>query len=140
MRVVLDTNVIISGLIRPENSPGLILDHWQQRSFIAALSQDSHRELNSVMTRPEVERYFRRSPEWIDRFTRDLREFAVYVTPAPVNVVPTDPPDNLIVGTAIAAECNYLVSGNRHILELGSYQGVQMITPHQFLLVLHNAM
>ena len=53
-----------------------------------------------------------------------------------IRVVPDDPDDDMVVATALAAEAEYLVTGDRHLLSLGSYQGVSMLKPARFLEVL----
>lgn len=51
-----------------------------------------------------------------------------------LRVVPDDPEDDVVVATAVAARADYLVTGDRrHLLPLGSYQGIRVVTPRQFL-------
>jgi uncharacterized protein len=50
-----------------------------------------------------------------------------------MRVVPLDPKDDVIVATAIRAQAEYLVTGDRHLLSLGSYRGIQIVTPRRFL-------
>lgn len=136
MRVVLDTNVYISAGIAPFGPTAEILEHLRQRHFALFLSDAIMQELNGVFRRERIIRALRRSPEWVDELLADLRQMGTFVEPATVKAVPSDPTDDLIIGTAITANCDYLVSGNRHVYELGSCQGVQCVTPRQFLLIL----
>ena len=136
MRVVLDTHVFVSGLITPTSPPGRILDHWQASPWELLLSEATMAELSAVLGRPEVAKYFRRSPEWIGEFLARTRERAVFVEPAVVRVILADPPDDLILGTTVAGAADYLVSGNAHLLDLGRFRGIPIVTPRQFLDVL----
>jgi putative PIN family toxin of toxin-antitoxin system len=133
MRVVLDTNVCVSGIITPTGPPGRILDLWRQGRFTLCFSAATLAEIDDVLGREEVARYFRRPPAWIAEFTVDLRQHALVVEPAPVNTIDEDPPDNLVLGTAVAAFADSLVSGDRHLLALGSYRGIPIVPRRRFL-------
>jgi putative PIN family toxin of toxin-antitoxin system len=133
MRVVLDTNVCISGVITPLGPPGQTLDRWQRGRFTLCLSPATLGEIDDVLGRQEVARYFRRPPAWIAGFTASLRQHVLFVEPAPVDVVRDDPPDNLVLGTAVAAFADYVVSGDRHLLALGTYRGIPIVPPRRFL-------
>jgi predicted nucleic acid-binding protein len=56
-----------------------------------------------------------------------------------VRGVATHPEDDLILATAISARADYLVTGDRQLQALGSYQGVQIVSPRQFLTILQAA-
>ena len=64
---------------------------------------------------------------------------AELVTDLPtLRAVPDDPKDDMVVATAVAAKADYLVTGDRrHLLPIGSYEGIQIVTPRQFLDLLH---
>jgi predicted nucleic acid-binding protein len=50
------------------------------------------------------------------------------------NPVPDDPKDDMVAATAVAAGADYLVTGDRrHLLSLGDYKGIRIVTPRQFL-------
>jgi uncharacterized protein len=133
MRVVLDTNVYLSALITPEGPSGSILHAWRdQRRFVPILSATLD-ELEEVLARPKFAPLLRRSPQWIAGFRQELRNAAAFVEPAPVDAIPRDPPDNLILGAAVAGAADYLVSGNAHLLDLGRFRGIPIVTPRQFL-------
>ena len=136
MRVVLDTNVYLSALMSPAGPPARIVELWLEGRFEVIVSDPIEAEILDGLGRERIRRYLRRSPDWIDRFLRALRQATLRVEPVIVDVIPQDPPDNLIIGTAIAAGADYLVSGNKHVLDLGSYDRVQIVTPRHFLDVL----
>ena len=51
-----------------------------------------------------------------------------------LQAVPADPKDDMVVATAVAAKAEYLVTGDRkHLLSLGTYEGIQIVTPREFL-------
>lgn len=136
MRVVLDTNVYLSALISPAGPPAQIVELWLSGRFEAVSSDAIEAKVLEGLRRERIRRYIRRSPEWIRRFLHALRQATLRVESAIVDVIPQDPPDNLVIGTAIAAAIDYLVSGNSHLLDLGNYEGIQIVTPRRFLDIL----
>lgn len=136
MRVVLDTNVYLSALISPAGPLAQIVELGLAGRFEAVSSDAVEAEVLEGLGRERIRRYIRRPPEWIRRFLHALRQATLRVEPAIVDVIPQDPPDNLVIGTAIAAAVDYLVSGNSHLLDLGNYEGIQIVTPRRFLDIL----
>jgi len=136
MKVVLDTNVYVSAFIKPSSPPGRILDALVAARFDVVLSDAILNEVTGVLDRPQVARYLRRPPLWTAEFLVALRRAARLVEPTIVRAVAADPADDLILGTAIAGAADYLVSGNNHLLDLGSFQGIPIVTPRQFLDIL----
>jgi putative PIN family toxin of toxin-antitoxin system len=136
LKAVLDTNIFVSALIGRAGPSAQILDHWVEGRFDLYISDTILSEIEEARRRPAIVRRFRRSEEWIIQFLATLREAAPVVEPVPVEAIPEDPPDNLILGTAIAARADYLVSGNDHLLALGRFEGVPIVTPRRFLEIL----
>ncbi len=70
----------------------------------------------------------------IEEFLSALRDLGRIVAVHQVeNLVPNDPPDNLVLACAVEGNADYLVSGNLHLLNLKEHRGVKMVTPAQFL-------
>ncbi len=53
-----------------------------------------------------------------------------------LDAVPDDPKDNHILAAAVETSCEYLVSGDRHLLDLHEFQGIKIVTPREFLALL----
>ena len=87
--------------------------------------------------RPRIRRKYRVEPGDIERLRRFLRSELVSVTiTAQVSGIATHPEDDLVLATALSARAGYLVTYDRQLLKLGSYRGVQIVTPYQFLQIL----
>jgi len=136
MRAVLDSNIHVSALINPAGPPGQILDHWLEGRFDLILSAPIIGEIRRALQRPKAARHLRRDPEWIDRFLARLALVAIMVEPVAVHGVSRDEDDDPILGTALAASANYVVTGDNDLLSLGSFRSILIITPRQFLNVL----
>jgi len=73
----------------------------------------------------------------VDEFVVVARERAEVVTPAhQIEAIPDDPSDNRLLEAAIAGGADYVVSGDRHLLDLKTYEGVQIVTPARFVAIL----
>jgi putative PIN family toxin of toxin-antitoxin system len=136
LRAVLDANVYIAAFITPGGTPGRILELAQAGQFALVLSQVIVTQLEDVLARSRVRRYLRRSPEWIAELLAELRVQGLWAEPEPVQAVVRDPDDDPILGTALAAQADYLVSGDEDLTSLRSFQGVQIVTPRRFLDIL----
>lgn len=123
MRVVLDTNVLISGLMLPYSVPGKIVALWQAGSFDLVLSEPMLAELERVLSYPKIAKRLHWDDARIARFLALLRFQAEIAdiggTPAEV---PGDPNDAPILATLIAGKADCLVSGDEDLLSLaGNY-------------------
>lgn len=138
-RAVVDTNVLVSGLVRrhPQAPPALVVEAWHAGLFELAVSAQIIAEVERTLDDP----YFRRriSPEqasrFIDLLSLEARQTDITVT---VEGVASHPEDDGILSTAVSAGATYLVTGDRDLLGLGAYKGVTIVDARQFLAVLAN--
>jgi putative PIN family toxin of toxin-antitoxin system len=132
LRITADTNVIISALNFSGNS-ARILDMVEAGEIRLAISNDILNEVERVLQRPK----FGWTQEQVDGAIRGLSAFAEHVEPKQcINVVKEDPTDDRILACAAASGSEYLVSGDRHLLKIGQYQGVKIVTPADFIEVI----
>ena len=125
MRVVLDTNQHISAIIRPDGHPAQILQLWRIGLIEIAISPLMLEEFEVVAHRPRIQQKYNLSDADIDEYIEVLSAFAV-VVPGEITVdaVPDDPDDNIVIACAIEAEADVIISGDQHLLSLGSYQRI----------------
>ncbi len=137
MRVVLDANIFVSALISREGAPARVLERWQEQSFDVVVSPAILQELDRVLHYPRLQERHHLPEEDIQRFSRLLKRQAIEVHPAKkISVIDCDPTDNRHLECALAGEAQYVISGDQHLLELGEYQGLQILTPVGFLTLL----
>ena len=137
MLVVLDTNVIISALLSPDGAPARVLEEWEAGAFDAAVSEPLLEELERALGYDRIKPYLERSGVEVENLIRGLRETAVVVDPEPtLQVVEEDPEDDRVLECALRSGAAYIVSGDHHLLDLGEYQGVQILPPAGFLFLL----
>ncbi|QHI96877.1 putative toxin-antitoxin system toxin component, PIN family [Xylophilus rhododendri] len=130
MRLVLDTNLLVSSVISA-GLPRQLLQAARAGEFEMCTSEVLLAELQRVLSRPKfASRLAGRTPENI---VADLRQLALIVTPTLVpRVVPTDPDDDHVVAAAVAGAADLIASGDRRdLLPLGSHGGIPILTARE---------
>ena len=131
MKVVFDTNILVSALVFPGGRADAalrrILEEQDQLIISKAILAELLRVLGSK---------FSRDSEELAHVAVFLSELALTVKPRRRLQVVKDEPDNRILECAVAGDADYIVSGDSHLLSLRDYQGIQILTPAAFLLLL----
>jgi len=134
MRIVLDANVLVSAFISAKGAPALILERWREAEFDVLISPEILSELDHVLHYPKLRQHYHLPEESIEGFLRLLAKQAIHVAPTEqLAVVERDPTDNRYLECALAGKATIIVSGDRHLLELGRYREIQILTPAGFL-------
>ena len=132
LRVVIDTNVVFSGLIKPDSVPGQVLSAWRGGSFRLVLSEFLIEEIDAVLARTKLQALVAWPPARIDRFVLELRAFCDVVEPAELDFkYPRDPDDVPVLATLIASGADILVTGDRDLLALRDKYPIE--TPAEFV-------
>jgi len=119
MKVVLDTNIFLSGLMLANSLPGKILSEWHSSSFALVFSEPMLLELARVLAYPEIRKRIDWTDEDIQRFISLLRFRAEVVDiEATHAVVPRDADDAPVLAALIASEADILVSCDEDLLDL----------------------
>lgn len=126
LRIVIDTNLLISALIRKNTVPYQLYKAWRDGLFELITSPAQLEELGRVMNYPKLRKYF--SVNEANDMLTGIATYANLVIRMPVVTYSPDPDDNLIIATAIAGGANYIVSGDKiDMLELGKVENIQII-------------
>lgn len=132
MRVVIDTNVVLSGLMKPRSVPGQVLRAWRDGSIRLVLSEFLIEEIAVTLARPKIQALVPWPAAQIDRFVLELRAFCDVVEPAELNFkYPRDPDDIPVLATLIASGADLLVTGDRDLLLLREEYPIE--TPAEFV-------
>jgi putative PIN family toxin of toxin-antitoxin system len=108
IRVVIDTNILVSALLQPLGPPAAVWMSALNGSIQLCVSGSVFAEYEEVIARPR----FKRDPEIIADTLQAIRENALWVKPARTLEVCVDPDDNVFLECAEAASAQYLVTGN----------------------------
>jgi uncharacterized protein len=131
MNIVIDTNVFVSSFLSLKDAPKRVIDLWKTGRIILCLSRDIIAEYVEVLARfglagqPELR-------ELLDLFARRIN--VVFVpSPQVLPVIPDDSVDEKFIACAVAAKAEYVVFGDKHLLKLGEYGSIGVVTPSQFM-------
>jgi putative PIN family toxin of toxin-antitoxin system len=131
----LDANVLVSGIAgykKAESAPGEILRRLIKGDFSLVTS-------NAILTevhRTLVKTFFRRSLSDEDRsdlIAAAIRGADILTVLVPVSGVASHPEDDLVLATAVSGAAEYLVTGDRQLLAVGTFHDVRLVTARQFL-------
>jgi putative PIN family toxin of toxin-antitoxin system len=129
IRVVLDTNILISALLSPLGPPAQVfLTTLVNPDTRLCVSGDIYAEYEEVIHRPR----FRRSDSEIEATLRAIREKGFWVRPTEKVRACSDPDDDIFLECAQAAAAHYLVTGNTKDFPT-AWAGTQIVTARQFL-------
>lgn len=135
MKVVLDTNVVVSGVIKAEGPPGQILQRLLgEKKFTVLTSLEILAELREVLGREKIRKHHGWTDEQIDAFVASLYDASVVTAGMlTVTVVERDPRDDKFLACAREGLADYVVSGDDHLLAIKAYQGIEIVPPAAFL-------
>jgi putative PIN family toxin of toxin-antitoxin system len=135
VKAVVDTNVIVSAVISLNSPPDRVLRAWQNGAFDLVLSDVLLDELADVLHRGPIRRRIGWPDEAIQRFLHSFEQVIIHAPRMSVRVV-RDASDDRVVEAGLAANADYIVTGDRDLLDLGSYEGIEIVTPARFLAIL----
>ena len=128
VRVVVDTNILISSIFWSGN-PYSIIQKGIEQEILIFTSEDILQELKNVL-----ERDFEVSSTEIEDIISGFTLFLHRVEPTEkIDFVKDDPKDDIILECAVESKSHYIVSGDKHLLKLGEFRGVKIISARQFL-------
>ncbi len=137
MRVVLDTSVIVSGLLSPHGTPAKVIARWLNGDFTLLYTPAMYEELEDVLNRAWLVERLASVPNRIVDYLEAVAVLGELVM-GYVNVVGQvrDPFDEMFLACARLGQADYIVSVDKDLLSLGDYEGAQIVTPAQLLAAL----
>jgi putative PIN family toxin of toxin-antitoxin system len=127
-RVVLDTNIIVSSALG--GALETIMERWDQGKFTVVVTSDILKEYFQVLNRPQ----FRLKQDTKDKITRYLYQFSEFVVPEEsIRFIEADPKDDKFLEAAISGQADFIVSGDKHLLNLKNFRSIPIITAREFL-------
>jgi len=138
MIVVLDTNVVVSRYLSSTGSPAEIMRRWEMRAFEVVVSPPILAEYDRVLRYSHIRRVHGLDDPAIATVVRRLRTSATVVEPVERLTVVHDESDNRFLECAIEGEADLIVSSDRHLLSVGEYQGIRVLSPAAFVALLNS--
>lgn len=135
MRLVLDTNTVVSGLLW-DNEPSRLIDEGLQGRVELFTSQALLLELGDVLPRRKLAQRVAASGLSVAQLVARYAVLAQSVLPADISRIATDPDDDQVLACALAARADLIVSGDADLLNLKAYQGMPIVTVAEALMQL----
>ena len=127
VKVVLDTNIFVSALVfggKPEKVYRLVL----KRKIITYISLPIITEIIEVLTKK-----FNFNQIKLQQIERKIKKFFIVVNPSKVIDKVRDPDDNRVLEAAVEGNCDFIITGDKDLLDLGKYKNIKILTAEKFL-------
>lgn len=130
-KAVIDTNVIISALLKEKGIPGLILSLVLQKKIELCLSKKVFDEYQGVLARKKFRGL---DPKKVKRLLSQIKKQGLWVVPkVSVNAIKKDPDDNKFLECCLEADADFLITGNiKHFL-FRKFHRTHIVTPREFI-------
>ena len=134
MRVVFDTNVLISALITT-GKPKELFQHAVKGHVQLVISKNLLQEFIQISKDPRIRKYI--SEDDVVAFLKIIdRTAKITKVKSQFNVVTEDPDDDMVVRAAFDGKADYIVSGDKHLLSLREFRGIRIINVDEMMKVL----
>ncbi len=135
MRLILDTNILLSALLSPLGAPARLLDAWESKTFTLVACDALIAELREVAGRPFFRAKLRASAA--ELLAAGVRDFSFFCRDLPSGPVAPDPKDSYLLALAEASEAEFLVTGDKELLSLKHHKSTRIITPAAMIALAH---
>jgi len=133
IRAVVDTNILISGVIKPEGATGEILRRLRDGEFALPYTEPLLVELAEVINRPRIRQKYRLGSEDIETVLALILLRGEPIDPTRRVEICRDPKDNMILEATAAGQADMISSGDVDLLSLREFEGMPIISPAEFL-------
>jgi len=131
LKIVVDTNIIVSALLKPDSLPDLIINMILNKNFNLCLSEDIFDEYQQVLGRGKFKGLDQVKTR---RLLLKIKKDAKFVNPSvSVDVIKRDPEDNKFLECALEAKADYLITGNIKHFSFKKFRSTFIVTPRDFL-------
>lgn len=134
MKVVLDNNVLVSAFLWQKQLKPIYLA-IKNNELIPYFTQETWQELQKILQYPKLQLQLQKITITAEETLRLIVSKAQFVDSPKVIpiIIKEDPTDSHILACAFSSQAKYIVSGDKHLLDLKNFQGISILTPRQFL-------
>jgi uncharacterized protein len=130
MRAILDANLLLSALLSPLGAPAKILEAWERRLFTLIACEELIAELRDVASRPFFRAKLR--ADVAELLAISIQDLSSLCEDLPFGPVAPDPNDSYLLALAEAGQVEFLVTGDKELLALGSHKTTKIISARDF--------
>lgn len=133
MKLVLDTNIVLSGLLW-HGAPRELLNLARIEKVNLYTSVEMLAELNDVLQREKFSLRLKRAEVKASDLLLGYAALATVIQPQKIEpVIEDDPKDDMILACALTAQAGFIISGDHHLLALGNFQNIEILNVNEFL-------
>jgi len=137
MRIILDTNALLSALLSPTGVMTTLLDAWEREAFTLVTCGEIIAELRDVTSRPFFRARLRGSA--VELLAAGLQDFSSYCGGLAAGPVTPNPKDSYLLALAEAGQAEFIVTGDKQLLSLKEHKSTRLITPAAMIELLKEA-
>lgn len=130
MRAILDANVLLAALLSPLGAPAKILDAWERKLFTLVACDELIAELRDVAARPFFRAKLR--ADVAEVLAVSIQDLSAFCKDLPSGPVAPDPKDSYLLALAEAGHAEFLVTGDKELLALGSHKTAKIVSARDF--------
>lgn len=137
-KVVIDTNIIVSGIISSSGSPYEVLKAWKNRKFFHITSPSILNEVERVFHYPKIKESYNLETKTIHDILLRLSKYS-FLTEEKLQVdeIKEDITDNLFLACAKESNADFIVTGDKHLLDLRDFEGTTIVTSRHFIEIIN---
>ena len=135
-RVILDANIFISSLLRPDGRQANLVKKGFEGSFEMVLSESIFLEICRVLEYPRIAKKISLKPAQVKKFLEHLTFTASWTADEVRVKACTDPDDDMYLACAQESQADFLVSGDQHLLQMKKFGDTVILTSREFLEIL----
>ncbi|MGA9470907.1 MAG: putative toxin-antitoxin system toxin component, PIN family [Terriglobales bacterium] len=138
MRIIVDTNVLLSGLLIAQGAPAKLLDAWERKQFTLVACEGLIAEFREVASRPFFKVKLRASA--VELLAAGLRDFSLFCEDLPSGPIAPDPKDSFLLALSEASAADFLVTGDKELQSLKRHRATRIVSPSSMMNVLKDAL
>ena len=132
-KVVLDTNVWISGILMG-GLPGIVISTLEEKRASIYISPPMLEEIDRVLDHPRILNILKRSDVDKIEVLKRILSMSILVRPrVEIHVIMDDPQDNMFLECAKEGNVHYVITGDSHLKALRMFEGIEIVSPREFL-------
>lgn len=135
--VVLDSVTLVSAFVTQDGLAAELLIRCAEKANLYTAEELLQETRRVLLEKDHLRNRFSYSDANVERFIETLRNKCTVISSLPdLRVIERDPNDDMIIACAVVAQADYIVSRDRDLLDLGTYQGIQIVSPETFIQLL----
>jgi len=128
IRIAIDTNIMVGAMMKPTGASRKILDMWVEGRLSLLVTRQIRREYLNILSQRWVK------SDWVAEFNGRIDDHAEMVVPEErIRIINEDPSDNMFLECAVAGKADYIITSDRHLLDLKRFGETEIVTPSRFL-------